>query len=49
MGITKNLPRNVQDAWKLLEEDKQMVNELGVEFVKHYLSVKQVNAAKIFS
>jgi glutamine synthetase len=48
MGITKTLPKNVQDAWKLLEEDKQMVHELGEEFVKRYLSVKQVKATKAF-
>ena len=42
MGITKTLPRNVQHAWKLLEQDEQMVQELGEEFINSYLSFKQV-------
>jgi glutamine synthetase len=44
MGITKTLPRTVQDAWKYLHEDKKMVKELGEKFVESYLSVKQVNS-----
>jgi len=42
IGITKTLPRTIQDAWKLLLEDKELVRELGENFVQKYLSVKQV-------
>ena len=45
MGITKTLPRTVQDAWKYLRGDKEMVNELGEKFVESYLSVKQVDSS----
>lgn len=44
MGITKTLPRTVEDAWKHLHEDKEIVKELGEKFVESYLSVKQVNS-----
>lgn len=44
MGITRTLPRTVQDAWRYLHEDKELVQELGENFVKSYLSVKQVNS-----
>jgi len=42
MGIIKQLPRTVEDAWKFLQEDKEMLQEFGEEFVDAYLSVKQV-------
>lgn len=43
MGIIKQLPRTVEDAWKFLQEDKEMVKELGDEFVDAFLAVKKVN------
>ena len=43
MGIIKQLPRTVKDAWKFLQEDKEMVKELGDEFVDAFLAVKKVN------
>ena len=42
MGITKTLPRTVEDAWKYLSEDQEMIQALGEKFVESYLSVKQV-------
>jgi glutamine synthetase len=42
MGIVKTLPRTVNDAWMFLLEDKEMVKELGEEFVEAYLAVKKV-------
>jgi len=42
MGIIKQLPRTAEDAWKFLQEDKEMLQEFGEEFVDAYLSVKQV-------
>lgn len=43
MGIIKQLPRTVEGAWKFLQEDKEMVKELGDEFVDAFLAVKKVN------
>ena len=43
MGIAKTLPRTVKDAWKFLLEDKEMVKELGEDFVEAYLAVKKVS------
>jgi glutamine synthetase len=45
MGIVKKLPRTLIDAWKFLLEDKEMVKELGEEFVKSYISVKEVRSS----
>lgn len=43
MGIVKQLPRTVKDAWKYLLEDKEIVRELGEDFVEKYLAVKKVH------
>lgn len=41
-GIIKTLPRSVQEAWKMLRQDTLLVNELGEDFVKKYIAVKEV-------
>lgn len=41
-GITKTLPRSVQEALENLDKDSKLVKELGEDFVQKYISVKQV-------
>jgi glutamine synthetase len=42
MGIKKKLPRKVEEAWQYLDRDREIVDMLGEEFVKSYISVKKV-------
>jgi len=42
MGISRRLPREVEDSWEYLNQDEEMVEELGEEFVRSYISVKKV-------
>ena len=45
VGITQTLPRSVQEALVTLERDPRLVKELGEEFVRKYISVKEVSTS----
>jgi len=40
-GITKTLPRSLPQALEYLDEDKELVQELGETFVTSYCHVKK--------
>jgi glutamine synthetase len=47
-GITKTLPRSVQEALVNLDTDSKLVKELGQDFVKNYISVKEVSTSYVW-
>jgi hypothetical protein len=42
-GITKTLPRSLPQALEYLDEDEELVQELGKTFVTSYCHVKKVS------
>ncbi len=45
IGVKARMPLNVEDAQKNLRQDKELIAELGEEFVRIYLSAHEVREA----